>query len=311
MAREAFIDKKFSAKSKAIIQIANAILAEYAAQGYDLSLRQLFYQFVSRDYLPNTTQNYNNLGSVISDARLAGQIDWNMIRDRGRTIVRNNHWDSPSQILRASANQFRIELWEDQPCHVEVMVEKQALEGVLVPVCRELDVTFAANKGYSSSSAVYEASKRMLYAAENGKDIVVLYLGDHDASGIDMTRDIRDRLSLFLGIEFYHDGVRYTDPDCTVNLTVNRLALNMDQIEEYEPPENPAKLTDSRAEGYIALYGNSSWELDALEPTILGDLVRNAVYDVRDEDKWGEAVKKQQNYRDALNAFADEWDAAH
>jgi hypothetical protein len=172
------------------------------------------------------------------------------------------------------------------------MVEKQALEGVLVPVCRELDVPFTANKGYSSSSAMYEASKRFLSRDEEGKDLYVLYLGDHDPSGIDMTRDVLDRLLLFT-----NGG----------NLTVNRLALNMDQIQALNPPENPAKVTDSRAASYISRFGTSSWELDAIEPNALADIVRGAVTNLIEPDLWAKSKAKQDAMRAELTAFADNY----
>src|SRR5882672_9999430 len=196
--KETFIRKNFGASAVAMIDKINEILLDYEAQGYDLSLRQLYYQLVSRNIVPNTERSYKNVGNLVSDARLAGLVDWSMIRDRGRNMVANTHWNSPAEIVRSAALQFRVDRWEDQPNYVEVMVEKQALEGVLEPVCSEMDVPFTANKGYSSSSAMYEASKRFLRQSREGKTLFIIYLGDHDPSGIDMTRDVRDRLDIFL-----------------------------------------------------------------------------------------------------------------
>jgi hypothetical protein len=178
-----FIDRRFSPDSMAIIEAAETVLNRYAEQGYDLSLRQLYYQFIAQDLFPaswidedynrknglpadtkNTEKNYKNLGGIISDARLAGLLDWDMIKDRGRELISPNHWDNPASLINACAEQFRIDKWKDQKNHVEVMVEKQALEGVLIPVCEELGVPFMANKGYSSSSALYEGGRRMLEA---------------------------------------------------------------------------------------------------------------------------------------------------
>lgn len=279
-----------------MIVVINEILEDYAQQGYDLSLRQLYYQLVSRNIVPNTEKSYKNIGCLVSDARLAGLIDWDMIKDRGREMVENPHWKDPAQFMNSVAPQFRVDLWEDQPAYVEVMVEKQALEGVLIPVCRELDVPFTANKGYSSSSALYEASKRFLKGAEEGKDLFVVYLGDHDPSGIDMSRDVQDRLNLFL------NGAMGSVPNDL--LTVKRVALNMDQIEELEPPENPAKITDSRAEGYIKRFGRSSWELDAIEPRELANLVRTAVMGIMDQKRWRARAKEQGDGRKSLLEFA-------
>ena len=215
-----------------------------------------------------------------------------MIKDRGRECIINSHWDSPADIVRSAAYGFRIDHWTNQENYVEVMVEKQALEGVLVPVCTELDIPFTANKGYSSSSAMYEASKRYLRRQRAGKNLFVLYLGDHDPSGIDMTRDVSDRMKLFLDDE---------------NCEVQRLALNMEQIDELNPPENPAKLTDSRSDSYIAKYGTSSWELDAIEPKRLAEIVRRAVKRLIDLDEWSATHKKEEGMRAELLKFSDNY----
>jgi len=181
---------------------------------------------------------------------------------------------------------------------VEVMVEKQALEGVLEPVCQQLDVPFTANKGYSSSSAMYEASKRFVRQSELDKQLFVIYLGDHDPSGIDMSRDVLDRLELFIKTALG----RANNEDS--GLVVKRIALNMDQVRELNPPENPAKITDSRADGYIKRFGHSSWELDAIEPARLASLVRDAVTGLLDVEMFEASKLRQEVGRDQLIAAA-------
>lgn len=292
--KEAFVSKKFGPESAQMVTTINGILDSYAAQGYDLSLRQLYYQLVSKNLIPNQEKSYKNLGVLVSDARLAGLIDWDMIKDRGREMISNPHWKDPAHFIENVAPQYRFDLWEDQDCYVEVMVEKQALEGVLIPVCRQLDVPFTANKGYSSSSCLYEASKRFLERADQAKDLYVIYLGDHDPSGMDMSRDVKDRLDLFISASEREVDVR-------------RVALNMDQIQELNPPENPAKITDSRAANYIAQYGQSSWELDAIEPAQLAQIVRDAVTEIMDEAKFKKNQAKQEKGRKELLKFAKEY----
>ena len=291
--KQFFAGKDFKDETLSIISQVNSILSEYRAQGYDLSLRQVYYQLVARDLLENSSRSYKRLGNIISDGRLAGLIDWEMIVDRGRPVIFPSHWDSPADIVRAAADSFRIDKWEEQPSHVEVMVEKQALEGILIPVCAELDIRFTANKGYSSQSAMYRAGQRMGDAVMHGKDVHVLYLGDHDPSGLDMDRDILDRLSMF---------------SSEVIWSVKRLALTWDQIEEYQPPKNPAKMTDTRARAYVLEFGDSSWELDALEPALLVSLVRDTVQEIRDEELWDEAVEREDEMKAELQEFADNYE---
>jgi hypothetical protein len=171
----------------------------YAKQGYDLSVRQLFYQLVSKNIIPNKQKQYKSLVGLVNDARLAGVLDWRNVVDRGRNAYRPRNWANPGEMAKEMAAQFQDRQVGDQPYYLEVMVEKQALEGVLLPVCQELDITFMANKGYSSASAFYRAGKRFANEPLEGKKLIVLYLGDHDPSGIDMTRDIFERVPLLGG----------------------------------------------------------------------------------------------------------------
>jgi hypothetical protein len=291
--KESFIEHTFSASSLTTIALVNDVLIEYRAQGYRLSLRQLYYQLVARGYIENNLRSYKNLGNLISTARQAGLIDWEMIEDRNRETQIPNHWQDPAEIVAAAAKQFRIDKWQDQPWYIEVMVEKDALSGVLEPVCRGLDIGITANKGYSSSSVMYEIGKRLYERYQDGKKICIIYLGDHDPSGIDMGRDVEERLCM------------YSQLGC---IEVVRVALNYDQIKELNPPENPAKESDARFSAYIKRFGTSSWELDAVEPTRLAKLVTNAVVFRRDADIWEKAVGAEEEMREKLRDFVDQYE---
>ncbi len=284
-----YVEKRFGAKALKTIAAANAIIAEYTAQGFDLTLRQLYYQFVSRDLIPNSQREYKNLGAVINDARLAGLISWGAIIDRTRNLVSNNHWEHPRDIVEACAKQFQIDKWADQENRVEVWIEKDALVGVIDSVCRKLDVAYFSCRGYTSQSEMWVAGQRLKRHAKAGQNPVVIHLGDHDPSGIDMSRDIEDRLQLFMG------GVEFT-----------RIALNMNQVEKYNPPPNPAKTTDSRARDYIAMHGHESWELDALDPKVLARLIEKTVLNYRDEDKWEAARSLELTHRETLSEAAEQ-----
>jgi len=293
--KEKFIDINFKNESILMIEKINRILTEYRKLGYRLTLRQLYYQLVSRDIIPNTDRSYKNIGRLVSDGRQAGMIDWEMIEDRNRETVYPSHWKTPADILYSAARSFRIDKWENQNYHIEVMVEKDALSGILEPVCKKLDVRLTANKGYSSSSMMYEMGKRMDKAYyEDDKQVVVIYLGDHDPSGIDMTRDISDRLYLYSG---------------NIDFKVERLALNLDQIRLWNPPENPAKTTDSRFKAYKLEFGESSWELDAVEPVTLAGLVESKINKYIDWNLWNEVETKESSMVGKLNDIADEWES--
>lgn len=288
--KQAFIEQRFQRKTLAVIAQANEIIEEYQADGYTLTLRQLYYQFVARDLIENTKQSYDRIGSILNDARLAGLVDWEAIEDRTRELSINLRLRDPLHGLELLRDQwYGIDMWENQERRVEVWIEKEALVGVIADVCDELDVPYFACRGYVSASEEWRAYRRH----ERQQPTIVLHLGDHDPSGIDMTRDNQDRLSLFLG-----------DPDAD-HTYVERIALNMDQVEEYGPPPNFAKPTDSRFGGYAAEFGTDSRELDALEPAVLVDLIREKVDNHRDVGLWADKEMQRAEDLQVLTEFID------
>lgn len=289
-----YIEKRFSNASCDIIKQTNKIINEYAADGLRLTLRQLYYQFVSRDLISNTQKEYKRLGGIISNGRLSGAIDWMAIEDRTRNLKTYYHNTDPGDAVQDALNQFQLNKWENQPCRIEVWIEKEALVGVISDICRQLDVPYFACKGYVSQSELWSAAQRMVRYSNQGQTPVIIHLGDHDPSGIDMTRDIEERHNLFM-------------KDCNHEIEVKRIALNMNQIETYKPPPNPAKLTDTRAKGYIEKHGKSSWELDALEPRVMRDLIKDTVGFYRDDGFWEHTIKKENEYRKVLKNVADNW----
>lgn len=303
MPKICYVRRNFSDTSLDIIMLANRIIEEYQMQGYDLTLRQLYYQFVARDLFPddwihpllktkNTDANYKKLGSIINDARLAGEVDWRAITDHTRNLQQLSHWDSPRSIVEACASQYREDLWIDQPWYVEVWVEKDALINVLEKACNAYDVPYFSCRGYTSQSEMWVAAQRLIRRRNEGKDVKIIHLGDHDPSGIDMTRDIGERLSLFC-----HKGVR-----------VDRIALTMDQVRRFNPPPNPAKISDSRCAAYIRQYGDESWELDALDPRTITSLINQAIEQVLDYGMLEAAKTRMMDGRKKLLRIAESID---
>jgi hypothetical protein len=291
---EAFENYNFRGKALANIEQANLIIAEYQRQGFTLTLRQLYYQFVARDLLANKQANYKSLGALLNKARLAGLVDWDALEDRTRNMQHPNAWTSPESILQAVARQYAEKVWDTQPRYVVVLEEKDALLGVIEPVCTELRVPYMSCRGHVSQSEMYSLGKRLKEMSDAGREPYVVHIGDHDPSGTHMTDDIIRRLSLFAGVD----------------IEVNRIALNMDQIRLYRPPPNPAKESDSRFDHYVATYNTrQSWELDALSPTVLAELIREAVTGVLDQAAWDEALAAEARNKGTLEGvygnFAD------
>lgn len=274
----------FRSSSFELLEYAVDIVDEYEAQGYNLTLRQLYYQLVARGYIENNERSYKRIGTLINDARLAGYIDWLSITDRTRSMNKNAHWNNPKEIIDAAINQYAINTRANQPNYIEVWVEKEALVDVVAKACRPLDVAYFACRGYVSQSEMWVAARRFTTEKNN----YIIHLGDHDPSGVDMTRDIVDRMEMF-----------------GTDIEVKRIALNYNQIEQYSPPPNPTKLTDSRCKSYIASYGHKSWELDALNPTIITNMISEQVYALTDFDLWNKMKTRQMNERREMQRYSE------
>lgn len=282
----------FRSKSLDLIRLVNEVIGEYKAQGYELTLRQTYYQLVARGYIPNNERSYKNIGSLINDGRLAGLIDWCAIIDRTRNLRGNSHWKNPASVIYSAMYSYLLNKWTDQPNYVEVWVEKDALVDVVGQACEPLDVPFFSCRGYTSQSEMWSAAQRFINQSHREQRIII-HLGDHDPSGIDMTRDIQERLDMF-GADVY----------------VKRIALTMEQIEAYNPPPNPAKITDSRCGKYIEQFGDESWELDALEPKVITDLITENVKMYRDEELYQAVCDLEDEGKRELKMLVDHYDAA-
>jgi hypothetical protein len=262
-----------------LIDAVNKLVNEYADNGLKMSVRQLYYKLVTLGFTDgvNNKAKYDMVQAAINTGRLQGLISWTAIEDRERDLMGLGHYTNISQCLAAARNSYRIDLWADQPWRPEVWVEKKALVGVVGNICNTYRVDFFATKGYNSQSEQWNAGQRFARYIRNGQRPIVFHLGDHDPSGIDMTRDNQERLSMFTGVP----------------VIVQRLALNMPQVEEFNVLPNYAKESDSRTSDYRAKYGDLSWELDALEPLYLQNLIKEAVLKVRDEHVWNESMKQE------------------
>lgn len=267
-----------------------AIIEEYQKQDLKLTLRQLYYQLVSRNLIPNSDKSYNNLGTLVGKARMAGMLDWNAIEDRGRQPDVPLQFQDLEHRIESALYNYRLDRWEGQDTYAELWVEKAALAGVLEPMARRFHVTLMVNKGYSSLSAMYESADRFSENGYNKDRCVVFYLGDHDPSGQDMIRDIGERLNTFTREDPY--------------IEVEAVALTTAQVRQYNPPPNPTKLTDSRATQYIRKHGRECWEVDALDPSTLQRLIADAFTNVIDQDLMDAVIEREEeDKRKLIEAF--------
>lgn len=336
--KKAFRSLRLGKANAGQLKIINAIIDEFKEGGYVMTLRQLYYQLVSRDIIPNKQTEYDRLGKLLKEGRMAGLVDWGAIEDRLRVPRIPAAWDTPEDILRSAHSSYAVRRLEGQSNYLEVWVEKDALSGVLSPVTDRFHVPLMVNRGYSSVSAMYDAYNRFQEAIDKKQRITVLYLGDFDPSGEDMIRDVNDRIVEMLKncnwvVKAYNQAVDEKDePDSLLwQLACNSdyndcisegkwdalwafvsyyyrvvpIALTTEQIRMYNPPTNPAKLTDSRAKGFIERHGRFSYEVDALRPDVLNDLLTEAIASRLDMDMYEASLAREEADKARLQELID------
>ena len=180
-----------------------------------------------------------------------------------------------------------LDKWEGQPNYVEVWVEKDALVDIVGQACGSIDTPFFSCRGYTSQSEMWAAAQRFIRQNRIRDNCFIIHLGDHDPSGIDMTRDIQERLWMF-----------------GADVEVKRVALTMEQVQTYNPPPNPAKITDSRCGKYMEEFGDESWELDALEPQMMTRLIRDEVTALRDDDTYYAVCEREAKEKEELRMIS-------
>jgi hypothetical protein len=339
MSKEKFREARLSKDNRDRLDLVNNIILEYQAQGYRLTLRQLYYQLVSRDIIANKLAEYAKLSKLLTEGRMGGIVDWDAIEDRLRKPSTPSAWESPEDGLDAIIQQYKKPRMAGQENYLEVWVEKDALSGVLSRVTNKYHVPICVNRGYSSVSAMYSAANRFINALNAGADTVkIIYLGDYDPSGIDMIRDVNDRILEFLmnsryianqfwgksgsfkqsylnrAEDLYEGWDEYTEFEKAALgakvwvqdiFSVDAIALTKAQIKKYNPPPNPAKMSDPRAAEFVKSKGSTSWEVDALKPQVLDKILTDAIESAIDLSKYNAILVEEANDIKTLEGLKD------
>lgn len=344
-----WIDKKanvfdhWETTAEQLTQQITEIVDYYESIRIKLTNRQLYYQLVGKDYIPNAHEVYKRICVFLTSMRYAGLIDWNSIEDKARVASKPSDWKNIKSIVDSATYSYRLPRWDDQEYYVEMYCEKEAGINVLEKVSREYHMVFGFNKGYSSASAMYDLAKRLSRQIFKGKKTVILYFGDHDPSGLDMIRDINDRISEFIEKskdmldifgELEHEeqsrrldeaadlsGLDRFDSDLEEivkeeylaevmkeRFKVVPVALTMEQVDEYDLPPNPAKITDPRAKWYIEKFGKVSWELDAIDAIELRGIAEKSILKFLDMDKYNAWIEREEKEVKLLKDFAETLD---
>ena len=273
-----------SGRPPSYMQVVAVALEVFDQYDTAITLRQLYYRLVSRLMIPNTMNSYKRLSRIMVKAREQGDVPVNCLEDRSRRVLGRGDYgfESAEEYLKQKLNglqdswkSFTMPMWEDQPVYILISLEKDALSRLVSRVGNRYSIRTFPTRGYPSYSYVQTMANYM-QTRLSGKQTIVLYFGDFDPSGVDIERDLEERLGRYGATDF----------------KVKRIALTVDQIKEYKLPPMPVKRSDARAEGFLEEYGDESVELDALDPNILQKTVEKAVLENIDVKKWNSRIKK-------------------
>jgi hypothetical protein len=266
-----------------LIEAAHGILA----REQPATIRQLFYRLVSVHVLENSTPDYHKLIRVMTLAREREEIPFEWIVDRSRPTYSPNVFDDLKDGLTTLRNCYRKDYWQDQPAHIEVWAEKDAITGAVQPITDELGITMRVSRGFVSTTRVHEIAAEF---ARISKPVHIYYLGDHDPSGRAIELDLYERIS-----------------KCMVSFRMERLAIFAEDIRAFKLPPLRVKPSDSRTAGFRQKFGSRCVELDALPPDELRRRVREAVESHIEWEAWGRALMIEQAEQRSIESFVRQW----
>ncbi len=232
-----------------------AAILEVLAEDRPMTVRQVYYRLTVLGAIEKTEKEYKTIVRVLTDMRRAGEVPFHRIADNTRSMRKPYSCPNLKAALRDTVEQYRRSYWDEQPAYVEVWLEKDALSGVFYDVTREWDVPLMVCRGYSSISFLHDAAETI---ASHDKPALLFYFGDHDPSGVDITRAVEE-------------GIREFAPGADV--TLERIAVTENQIEEWNLPTRPTKASDARSKD----FDGESVEVDAIPPKTLRALIEQCI----------------------------------
>ena len=279
-----------------IERAAMLAVAETERVGVAPTLRRIHYLLLGDG--PALAAGYTNtLGAYdyLSEktAPLRDSATFPALSDRTRTVS----WLTPTEpdavtILRDAADGHRVDRWIGQPVGVVLAVEKDGLVPLMEQAFFDLGVPITALRGHVSQTHLARLRRIVDELADAHDEVVVLYGGDYDPSGLDIERDLRQRLR-------------------RAYIAVRRVALDRQQVTDHALPTAPAKETDTRTAAMAWAEGEAvQVELDALDPLVLTQLFTEAIDALAEPGRWWAQIEVEADEADELRAAADRLDVA-
>ena len=271
-------------QSLELLEQVQKIMGSY---DFALTLRQIYYQLVAKQIIPNKQNYYHKLSRLCVMGRDEGILPEEGFADRLREVDKLSSWVDLNEFMETVRRSYHKDKWQNQDRYLEIWTEKDALRGVLSQVTYQYDVSLMVARGQLSRTAIYEASKR--YKIKSDKECYLYYCGDFDPSGLSIYESIKERLS-----------------DFGVFINYERIALTQKQIEKYQLPSDPGKKTDPNYNKFVSLYGSDMVvELDSLPPDVLRDIIKDCITKNINNGLLAQVQKEEETEKVSLNKFIE------
>lgn len=279
--------------AKATIRLRQAI-QDIVEERAPITVRGIAYGLFVGGFIPSMeTRDTQKVSRNATAMREDGDLDWRDIVDDSRVPSRALVWTDIDERIHHAASGYRKDYWQDQPTIVEVWSEKATVKGVLQPVLDKWGVTFRNLKGFGSFTSVKQAAEESLHNYFNEQSTHILYIGDHDPSGLYMSEvDLPRRLE------------RYG-----ASLSMQRVAVT---AQDFHLPKFSAdtKKKDKRYPWFVDRFGKDCWELDAIDPNDLRERVSEQIESCINLLRWERMVSVEQAEMESMRDFLTKWRSA-
>jgi hypothetical protein len=279
-------DKKVRGRNKSTIKLIEAMY-KIAEEAKPITGRGIGYKLFAASLTDSMADcEMNRVYRALKLAREDRTIPWEWIVDETRELELISTWENGAQF--ASNYFYRRDLWQTQPKRVEVWCEKGTIRGVLWPVLAKLGVGLRVMHGFTSATSVWEACN----LGNDRRPLVALYIGDWDPSGLCMSEtDLPKRIK-----EYGGDHIEF-----------RRIALTVDQTGPLPSFSVETKKGDKRYKWFKANYGDKCWELDAMDPRQLRDLVEDEINALIDRPLWEQQEALQAREKQSIELQLRQW----